>query len=93
MEKNLVSRYSYNSDGSDCGVMDKTILVFETKTMFKAQLWNSVFKGWHSKPHQPIKEEKYKKKDGYTSINKLPMVIEATKHYKVLQNHGNYQLL
>lgn len=79
---NLVMKIDWNKSGSDAGIMDRTILVYETKTLFKVQLWNSGFNGWMGSNHKPIKETKYKKND-YSDLNTIPEIIEAKKKYVV----------
>lgn len=80
---NLVAQYHYNSNGNDGGLMDRTILVYETKTLFKVQEWNSTFKGWHGSNHKPFKETAYKKIHGYDSPDNLPYVVNAKEKYTV----------
>lgn len=77
----LVKRLQWNNSGSDCGIMDRTILVYETETLFKVEVWNSGFKGWHGTNHRPLKETTYKKNHGYNSPDDLCVVIKAKKDF------------
>lgn len=61
--------------------MDRTMLVYETKTLFKVEVWNSGFKGWHGTNHKPIKEISYKKIHGYNSPDELCAVIETKSNF------------
>lgn len=74
---NLVKRIEWNNSGSAYGIMDRTIFVYETNTLFKVQLWNSSFKGWNGTNHKPLKETIYKKADGYKVPDELPMFAKA----------------
>lgn len=79
----LVRRYSYNNDGNNGGLMNRTILVYETKTLFKVQVWDSSTKGWASGKNRPLRETTYKKMHGYSIPEELGIIINTKKDYKV----------
>ena len=58
------------------GLIYRVLEVYETKTLLKAILWNSSFKGWKSEPHEPIKVTRYKKTE--TTIEEIVDANEFT---------------
>lgn len=50
------------ADGSGKGLLSRTLEIYETKTQYKAVLWNSGVMFW-KETTKPIKTAKFKKKD------------------------------
>jgi hypothetical protein len=50
--KNQIDRISWSTDGG--ALQNRCLIIYQLKASFKAELWNSGFMHWMSKPCQPI---------------------------------------
>lgn len=53
-------------------IVNRTIEVYETKTLYKVEVWNSSFIGWKTN-HKPIAKVRYKKTE-YPNPKELPAI-------------------
>lgn len=51
------------STGSSLGFTSRTLVVYETKTLYKVELWDSSEMFWNIEGKKPLKRDKFKKKD------------------------------
>lgn len=78
----LVKSYKYTTlNEKQVGVMNRTLEVYETPTLFKCYFWNSGILHWKSAPHKAYKEVIYKKCQGYNIPEELPVVREVINKY------------
>lgn len=67
-------RVYHKCGDKDRGCVTRTLEIYETKTLYKAVLWNSSFIHWKSEPNRPIhiwkwtKDSFNNKEDAYNAI-------------------------
>lgn len=64
------------ANGSKYGLLSRTLEIYETKTLYKAVLWNSGVMFW-KETTKPLKSQKFKKKD--TSIQDIEVLYGFAK--------------
>lgn len=55
----LIATYHKNSDGSNSGLMNRTLEIYEIKSGLKGVLWRSSYRGWKDNENNIISVAKF----------------------------------
>lgn len=60
-KRNEIARFYKTANPKGTGLTTRVLIVYELKAHYKAEVWNSSFRGWREKQYKPLYSKLFSK--------------------------------